>query len=236
MFDIWSFVFTFIIAALFVIILGVITGFSPILYITQVAIGTKPKKRMHYTIALTAGIFTAALLLVILFQSLNLDVLLRFIDTSIRALTVSVIFNIIFGLCFIWAGWWYMHARETASQRQKAVQHASGYSAIFGLGFIRTFLSISGVIAAYIAATFIAQVSVTLFDQFILTTIFFAATVAPFLGIMQLVKVKPELLNDKIEIVKAKLEQWNYKTVIGTVAIILGWGIVGYNIIIALLY
>ena len=103
-----SLVIIFISTLISVSVLGIIAGFSPTLYITQITITSKSRKERSYTAALMAGVFAAVFLLIILFQIVNLETLRTFIDTTVRALTVSVIFNAIIGTAFIYGGLWYL--------------------------------------------------------------------------------------------------------------------------------
>lgn len=216
--------------------LGAIAGFSPTLYIAQIAIGAKPERRVAYTIALIAGVFAAILFLMVLFQWLHVDTVVTYIDSTIHALLYSVIFNLLIGIAFIWGGTWYLRNKKDVAVRKAASKKSGGIAPIFSLGFVRTLTSISGVTSVYIAANGIASVSTHFFEQLIYSLVFFVAALIPFVGIVSLMMKNPALLTDYTDKLKLLLNRFNYRAIAGIGAIVLGSAIVMYSALIAILY
>lgn len=237
MVELIDFVIVFVSTLVSLVVLGVIAGFSPTLYIAQVAVASKTKA-LSYSIALMCGVVAAIILLIVLFQVIHLDTLLSFIDTTVRALTVSVIFNILIGVALIYGGFHYLYNRDLQKNKNEKVKlkKASGFTGLAGLGFVRTFLSVTGVTATYIAGNVIADVSVGLAERLVYTLIFLVVTIIPFAVIMILINKNPARLNAITEATRTLLERLNYRLVAGVAAIIFGSSIVIFNIMIALFY
>lgn len=235
--DIISALFIFVSALISVSILGLAAGFSPTLYVAQIAMTSKSKHPISYTVALMGGVLFAVLLLIIVFQTLHLDTLLTFIDTTVRAVTVSVIFNMVVGGGFIWGGIWYLRHQHIPKVNKKAkVTHTGGTISMFGLGFARTFVSVSGVTATYIAGNIIANVSIGLVEHVVYTLIFFAASIVPFFGIIIFMRKNPDRLIRMTNELRTLLYKTNYRLIVGVGAIILGSSIIIFNLMMALFY
>jgi len=235
--DIISALFIFVSTLISVSILGLVAGFSPTLYVAQVAMASKSKHPVTYTISLMAGVLFAILLLIILFQTLHLDTLLSFIDTTVRAVTVSVIFNLLVGAGFIWGGIWYLRNQHIPKITKKSgVKKRGGIISMFGLGFARTFISVTGVTATYIAGNIIANVSIGIIEHIIYTLIFLAASIVPFFGIIIFMQKNPERLLRMTDELRALLHKTNYRLIVGVIAIILGSSIIIFNLMMALFY
>ena len=235
--DIISALFIFVSTLISVSILGLVAGFSPTLYVAQVAMASKSKHPITYTIALMAGVLLAVLLLIILFQTLHLDTLLSFIDTTVRAVTVSVIFNLLVGAAFIWGGIWYLRHQQIPKVTKKThMKQTGGILSMFGLGFARTLVSVSGVTATYIAGNIIANVSIGIGEHIIYTLIFFAASIVPFFGIIIYMQKNPDRLLQVTEELRQLLHKTNYRLIVGVGAIILGSSIAIFNVMMALFY
>lgn len=230
----------FILSVLAVVIAGLVAGFSPTLYIAQATLSSKSQNRRKLTLSLVFGVLSATIILLVLFQIFSLSSLLAIIDSTVRALLVSVLFNIAIGLLFITAGIHYMRTRDT----QKAYSDSStgftkkygGSGALFGLGFIKTFLSVSGLTAIYIGGNIIATTTSITLERIILTGAFLVSSVAPFMFVSYLTQRKPDKLRNVIAKVKQYLEQINYRSTVGFIAVLIGSAIVIFNIIMALFY
>ena len=235
--DIISGLFIFISTLISVSILGLVAGFSPTLYVAQIAMTSKSKRPFAYTIALMSGVLFAILLLIILFQTFHLDTLLSIIDTTVRAVTVSVVFNLLVGAGFIWGGVWYLrHQRIPKSPTKKHTRHTGGILSMCSLGFTRTFISVSGVTATYIAGNIIANISIGVVEHIIYTLVFFAASIVPFFGIIIYMQKNPERLIGLTNRLRVLLHKSNYRLIVGVGAIILGGSIVIFNLMMALFY
>jgi hypothetical protein len=217
-------------------ILGLAAGFSPTLYVAQIAMAAKSKHPVTYTVSIMSGVLLAVLVLIILFQTLHLDTLLSFIDTTVNALTVSVIFNVLVGAGFVWGGIWYLNHQHARDIKPAKVHKTGGIISMFGLGFARTFVSVSGVTAAYIAGNIIANVSIGLLERLVYTLVFFSASIVPFFGIIIYMRKNPARLIKMTRQLRALLEKTNYRLIVGVGAIILGSSIVIFNLMMALFY
>lgn len=235
--DLIATVTVFISTLISVSILGLAAGFSPTLYVAQIAITSKVRRPVAYATSLMGGVLVAILLLIILFQIIQLDTLLAFIDTTVRAVTLSVVFNMLIGVGFIFGGIWYLRHKDVlkAPKPSKAKQ-AGGLISVFSLGFVRTFISISGVTATYFAANIIANISINLLEQVIFTLIFFAAAIVPFVAIIIYMKKSPEQIIKAANQFRALLHRVNYRPVVGVGALILGSSILVFNLMMVLFY
>lgn len=229
----------FVFALIAVAILGLIAGFSPTLYITQVTLSSKSAKLRQYTYFLMAGVLAAVVLLLILFQTLNLGTMIDIIDSTANALLVSVIFNLIIGVLFIIAGIHYIRKKDVDKAYKPATQKVKSVgssSAMFGLGFVKTLVSISGVTAIYIGGNIIGSTASTFVEHIIYTLVFLAATIAPFFAVLRLLQRNPERLTSLVERLKSSLKKFNYRLIIGIIAIILGSAIVIFNVMMTIFY
>lgn len=218
------------------IVLGIIAGFSPTLYMTQIGIGgAKSKGALPYMIAIMIGVVLALVVLTILFQFFHLNTLIEFIDTTVNALLVSVVFNILIGLAMIGGGMWYLRHRDLEAKPLSSFKK-SGYAALVSFGFLRTFISITGVTATFIASNVIAEASPGILLRIILTFIFLAASIVPFVAIVFLLKSNPTQMTALVDRVKSLLKKLNYRPVIGVGAILFGSSIVIYNVLMAVFY
>lgn len=124
--DIITFIFVFVSTLISVAILGIAAGFSPTLYVAQIAIAAKSKRPTAYAVSIMGGVLAAILLLIILFQTFHLDTLLRIIDASIKAITVSVIFNLVVGGIFLMGGVWYLRHQEVPQPKSTKTKQTGG--------------------------------------------------------------------------------------------------------------
>lgn len=229
----------FVLAIIAIVVLGMVAGFSPTLHIAQAAAATKPKDARRYSYALMGGVLVAAILLLSLFQVFNLTTLLKFIDTTINALFVSVFFNVIVGGLFIFAGARYVRSRDTDqaySATSKPSSKITGSSALFGLGFVKTILSVSGVTAIFIAGNIIASASHSFVENIIFTAVFLVASITPFVLVLVLMQRHPEKIEAIVATVKRRLRRMNYRVTVGMAAVLFGSAIIIYNVMIGLFY
>ena len=229
-----------VIGVIAVIILGLIAGFSPTLYIAQIT--TAAIKKNAYkktTVSIISGVLVATIVMLILFQTFSLNSLVTIIDSTVRALLVSVVFNIIVGLLFIFGGLRYLHTSDTKKAYDadpKKLKKYSGSTALFGFGFLKTLTSISGATAIFIGGNIIASTSGIFFQRIILTLVFLIASIAPFLALYIFLQRKPEQLTSAVNKIKIRLKNINYRTTVGFGSVILGGAIVIFNVMMALFY
>lgn len=218
------------------IVLGAIAGFSPTLYATQAGISTSSKRARSLMIALMVGVLLGIILLTVLFQFLQPDALHSIIDNAINALFVSVLFNIFIGILFIIGGLWYIHRKPNRIDVTDKPTSKSSYMALVSLGFFRTFASVSGATAIFLASTLISNGRNDIFSRLILTIVFLVAAVAPFLLILITMKRYPKHINELLDRFKTFLRRFNYKLIIGTAAILIGSAIVIFNVLKAVTF
>jgi len=218
------------------VILGIIAGFSPTLYITQVGIGVKNKK-VPYMISIMIGVVGALIVLTVLFQFFQLNTLIQYIDETVRALLLSVVFNILIGAAMIVGGVWYIKHRnhDPEVKSPKKIKKA-GYAALISFGFLRTFLSITGISSTFVASNVIAEASPGIITRIVSTIMFLAASILPFVAIIFLLKSNPEKLDTVVDFIKKMLNKFNYRPVIGVIAILFGSSIVIINVLVAVFY
>lgn len=235
-----SVIILFILGIIAVLILGLIAGFSPTLYVAQITTAAIKNKAHHKTtISLISGVLFATVVLLILFQVFSLSSLLTIIDSTVRALLVSVIFNIVVGLLFIFGGLRYLRTSDTKKAYDadpKKFKKYSGSATLFGFGFLKTLTSISGATAIFIGGNIIASTSGVFFERAVLTLVFLVATIAPFLALFLFLQRKPEQLVEVVNKIKSRLSKINYRTTVGVGSVILGGAIVIFNVMMALFY
>jgi len=235
--DVISTLIIFISTLVSVSVLGLVAGFSPTLYVTQVAITSKVRRPVAYAAALMSGVLVAVLLLIILFQIVQLDALLHFIDTTVHAVVVSVIFNMIIGGGFIYGGIWYLNHKEALKgPKPSKSKQTGGLISVFSLGFVRTFVSISGVTATYFAGNIISNVSLDIVERLVFTLVFFGAAIVPFIGIIIYMHKSPERIIKATDQFRALLRRINYRPIVGVGAIILGSAILVFSLMMLLFY
>ena len=234
--DLALFLLTLVSTLLCIALLGLIAGFSPTLYITQIAITTKVKKSTPYVIAIMAGVIVAILLLLVLFQFVTRETLMTIIGDSVRAVTVSVAFNLIIGTLFICIGVRYLQPKTTHRSKTPQLGRIGGLGSIFGLGFFRTFASFSSITATYIAGNIIARASHGFIENTLFTFLFIVATIIPFIAIILSLQSGSRHLLRLSDSLGSRLKKLNYRRMIGVVAVGLGISIIVFNSALALFF
>jgi hypothetical protein len=237
---------TFVIIVLFMVLnligivfLGLIAGFSPTLSIAQVALSTKKRTAARYAYALMAGVLTATVILLVLFQFFSLNNLISTISSTVEALLISVLFNVVVGILFIITGVYYVSTRRSKAvyhTNTKAIRQAGGASAFFGFGFAKTLLSLSGITAVYLGGNIIASTTPDIIIRLVLILAFLGATIAPFYFTLVLIKKHPEKLEAFIAKVTSRIADFNYRLVVGGAAIVFGVAVIVSNCMLALFY
>lgn len=234
--DIVTLIFIFVSTLISVSVLGLFASFSPTLYVAQIALTAKSKHPNTYAVAMMGGVLLAILLLIVLFQFLHLETLLRIIDTTVKAVTVSVVFNLLVGSVFLFGGIWYLSNQEVPKPTSSKIKKSGGVASVFSLGFFRTFVSISGVTATYIAGNIIANVSGSFIESSIFTLVFLAANIVPFFIIVFFTRKNPQRLTSLTNKLHELLRQSNYRLIVGVGGVILGSSIIIFNVMMALFY
>lgn len=231
----------FVLGVVAVAIAGLVAGFSPTLYVAQATRSSKSKVMRQLTFALMMGVLAATIILLILFQTFSLSSLLEIINSTVKALLVSIVFNMVVGLLFVFGGFRYLSTKDSKKAYDTqadipASQQNRGSIAMFGLGFIKTFVSISGATAIFIGGNIIASATNTFLERIILTSVFLLASVAPFFAVFYFLQNKPDKLQTLINVTKARLVKVNYRGTVGMASIIFGSAIVVFNVMMALFY
>ncbi len=214
------------------IILGVAAGFSPTLYVVQASTAPKIKTSKLSAIAIMIGVLLAIISLSITFQFFQLNTLITFIGSTVHALVVSVAFNLFIGGVFIAAGIWYVTKKPKPPEiiKKKTMNHWM----LVSLGFFRTFTSLSGATATFIASGLIANAAFGGVGRLILSLTFLAAVIAPFLVILLIVHKRPQYIQRLFTFVKTTVTSVHVRTFIGVVAIICGASIILFNVLMAI--
>lgn len=212
-------------------ILGLIAGFSPTLYIAQIGIASSSKRARSLMVALMIGVLTGIIALSIVFQFFQLETLRLIIDSTLSAFFVSIIFNTMLGTAFIIAGFWYINKKPNRIHEEKIPNSKSSFWALVSLGFFRTFVSISGATATFIASGILSSANSHPVSWVILAIIFLATTIAPFVLILVTMGRHPDKIQNVLEWLKTQLYRFNYRLVIGVAAIIVGSAIILFNVL-----
>ncbi|MES2630630.1 MAG: hypothetical protein V4611_01615 [Patescibacteria group bacterium] len=236
MLELINILWSFIGAVIAMVILGLIAGFSPTLYATQVGLAAATKRSQPLMISLMIGVLIGIILLSIFFQFFQVETLRLIIDSTLKALYVSVVFNTILGTSFILGGFWYIHKKPNRITKDAKVNAKSGYWALISLGFFRTFVSISGATATFLASNLISESKEDIIERLVLTAIFLAAVIAPFALILIVMNRHPERMQDVLAWSKTQLKKINYKLIIGVTAILVGSSIIMFNVLKAITF
>ena len=186
-------------------VLGIITGFSPTLSITQLGYSATTKKAASAVLAIMIGVASAAILLLFLFQIFHPSVVATTIQSSTDALLVSTGFHILVGLGLLVGGAVALFRLYTKPVSKKAAKAKAKFGALLSLGFMRTFFSVSGVGAALLASSLIVSAE-PLLVQLIGAVVFIAMTVLPFAIIYVLLRKNPQ----RVEVVFTKIKTTLY--------------------------
>lgn len=234
--DLFSTIIVFILTLVGIILLGFVAGLSPSLHIAQTDDPLK-KEKFPYLTAFATGVLFALLALVVLFQTIQLDTLLQSITSPVQAVILSVVLNILIGVGLIIGGFWYINHRS-ASKPDIVIPglNSTSFIGTAAFGFMRTFVSISGVIAAYLAGNAIASASVAVSEQVVYTAIFMTAAIYPLATLGILIKRRSARLEVLIERLQLTLLRVNYRLTIGAGAVIFGGSIVIFHIMMSLFY
>lgn len=223
MMEIVSFVWSFIATSTGLIGLGLVVGFSPILYAAQASLIAKPKTAKISMFLLMAGVLVGTIGLGILFLFFQPNVLARFVSSTLHIILVSSLFYLVAGVGFIIAG---LHFFRRATQRtkkpKKEAASPTGRWAIFSLGAGKTMLSASGAASIFIASGIIIQSPFTLLLDLVLAVIFLASVIAPFIAIYAIWRYSPKALDSLISQAQKVIRKVHIERLFGYIFIALG--------------
>lgn len=196
--------------------LGLVTGFSPVLYLAQVAGAAKSHAPEHAMRGLLLGVLFSTIAMGLLFQFFQPSTLAYFFNTTVTPVILSSSFHVLLGLIFIAIGLRALLAKP----RIKPISDespATGAGVLFGAGFAKTLISPSSVLSIFFATQITIHSAGGLVTQIILALIFLVATLAPFIALYILWQKSPEALEIKTNEIVQRLEFIHYRLLIGLI-------------------
>lgn len=207
-------------ALLTLVILALLAGFSPSLYVIHASVASKSTRTKNNTLAIALGVIIALALLLTLFQFFNLDTLLDVVGSTINALIMSTIVNLLVGAACIYGGAHYITHRTSLIYSPRVTVRRTW--PLVSFGFLKTLLSVSGITATFLGGNLIATISPNLLARTLLTTGYLITAALPFLVITHLLAHHP----DKVHVVSSRLaavsKKLPYRYILGVAMITAG--------------
>ncbi|HBO64875.1 TPA: hypothetical protein DD425_02855 [Candidatus Saccharibacteria bacterium] len=222
---IWAVIGTLVVT----VVLALIAGFSPTLYAVQLGVA-KTKRYQPYALALMVGVIASFVTLLFLFQFFQPQILISFINSTVDAFFVSKSFNIFIGTLLVIGGVWYLYHKRKPRLKKSTFEKA-GLATIFGIGYIRSITSLSGIIATFMASNIINEVSGILGMTILFSVLFLVVSVIPFAVLMVLTQRHPHKLEKFAESIKGLFKRVNLQLAGGITAISIGVGIILINVV-----
>ena len=222
---IWAVIGTLVVT----VVLALIAGFSPTLYAVQLGVA-KTKRYQPYALALMVGVIASFVTLLFLFQFFQPQILISFINSTVDAFFVSKSFNIFIGTLLVIGGVWYLYHKRKPRLKKGTFEKA-GLATIFGIGYIRSITSLSGIIATFMASNIINEVSGILGMTILFSVLFLVVSVIPFAVLMVLTQRHPHKLEKFAESIKGLFKRVNLQLAGGITAISIGVGIILINVV-----
>lgn len=209
-------------SSLGLLLLGLATGFSPVLYVAQIAGAAQSKRPTHAMRSLIAGVLVGTLLPALLFAFFNPSTLTQLFDMTVKPVIVSAWFQVILGSLFIIAGLWTL--ATSPRQKKKPVSGASkkGPWVLFGAGVLRTMTSASGLVSIYFATQILFRSAGGPLTVAIPALIFLIGVLLPFAILYALWQKSPGSLEEKSERLVNRLSRIRYRPVVGTLVTLAG--------------
>lgn len=213
--------------------LGLVTGFSPTLYVTQLGITLRRQHALSHMAALIAGVVIGTVLLGVLFQIFHPQILTHIFSINIGSPVANAWFNTVIGTGIIAGGVWYARSRQKF-KKPKQEPHIdvvnTRYVATVVFAALKTILSASGAAAIFLAGNIIVDAPTGIIGRLILIAIYLAATILPFVIMMVTSWRSPARLATLKKSVQTFTNKINYRHVMGVIAIIIGVIIVCINV------
>ncbi len=222
---IWAVIGTLVVT----VVLALIAGFSPTLYAVQLGVA-KTKRYQPYALALMVGVIASFVTLLFLFQFFQPQILISFINSTVDAFFVSKSFNIFIGTLLVIGSVWYLYHKRKPRLKKSTFEKA-GLATIFGIGYIRSITSLSGIIATFMASNIINEVSGILGMTILFSVLFLVVSVIPFAVLMVLTQRHPHKLEKFAESIKGLFKRVNLQLAGGITAISIGVGIILINVV-----
>lgn len=226
--SVWGFV-----AAVFSLItLGLIAGFSPVLYATQAGLVGKPKTAARLMFYLIIGVVVGTILLGLFFQLFNISTLTSILNSAIQAVLINAFFQLIIGATFMVVGAQLLKKlREPSKPAAKTNKTPNSKWALLSFAAVKTILSASGAAAIFLANGVIQDAGQAVVGELILAGIFLAAVIAPFVTIYFIWRRSPEHFASIADSFKSGAERLHYQKVLGILFIVLGGGIIAITLL-----
>ena len=222
---IWAVIGTLVVT----VVLALIAGFSPTLYAVQLGVA-KTKRYQPYALALMVGVIASFVTLLFLFQFFQPQILISFINSTVDAFFVSKSFNIFIGTLLVIGVVLYLYHKRKPRLKKSTFEKA-GLATIFGIGYIRSITSLSGIIATFMASNIINEVSGILGMTILFSVLFLVVSVIPFAVLMVLTQRHPHKLEKFAESIKGLFKRVNLQLAGGITAISIGVGIILINVV-----
>ena len=125
---------------------------------------------------------------------------------------------------------WYLYHKRKPRLKKSTFEKA-GLATIFGIGYIRSITSLSGIIATFMASNIINEVSGILGMTILFSVLFLVVSVIPFAVLMVLTQRHPHKLEKFAESIKGLFKRVNLQLAGGITAISIGVGIILINVV-----
>lgn len=212
--------------------LGLITGFSPTLFVTQAGLATRRSKALTHMLALIAGVGVGTLLLAILFRFLNSDTVFGVIDSAISASIANAWFNISVGVICIVGGLVYS-TRKNATRPDstpKVDVARTSYTGVISFAAAKTILSASGAAAVFLAVNLIVDANRGFIASLIMLAVYLAATLLPFWLILFIGIKSPTRLQRIKKSMGSISQRSDYRRIVGLIITVIGASIIVLNV------
>lgn len=191
--------------------LGLVAGFSPVLYLAQASAAAKSRAPEHAMITLMIGVLASTVLIGLLFLFFHPDTLSYFFEKALGPLLVSSWFHVILGVSFIAMGLWGLSAPPIPKNKKPTSSTPNAPWLLFSAGFLKTLLSPSSAVAIFFATQLIVRSEGGLVTQAILVAIFLTGSLLPFAILYGVWKKSPDTIDTSSEVLTQWLQKIHYR-------------------------
>ncbi len=226
--SVWGFV-----AALFsLILLGLITGFSPVLYAAQASFIAHPKTARRSMRALIYGVILGTVVLGLFFLLFQVSILTDLLNSALQALIISALIQFTIGAMLITVGVGLLkkaHRKEYFTNPLR--NNPTGTWGIIGFAAIKTLFSAGGAASTFVASGIVKSAGAAVIGELILAAVFIAAVIAPFVAVYLIWRTSPSHFEAIADSLKKRFRRLRYQAILATAFIILGTGVVAFTVI-----
>jgi uncharacterized protein YjeT (DUF2065 family) len=209
--------------------LGLVTGFSPTLYVTQAGIALRSRGAASHMLALIVGVFLGTVILGTLFQFFQPQFLIHLFSINIGGSVINAWFNIAIGIICVIGGITYTRPVAPVADKQEILDTPNTrYMAITSFAALKTILSASGAAAIFLASNIITETDVGLLGKIILAALYLATTIFPFGIIFIIGRRSPQQLTKIKKSMASFVKKINYRRLVGIVVVIIGCAIIAH--------